>query len=182
MIGKTVYLRPLEKDDMEGVYQSTQDEEIRYMTGTRDTFTMAQLYEHYDRISNDDTRYDFAICLIEGDHLLGDLSVLEIDLNNRKAGFRIAFHDRKFLNKGYGTEATRLALRFTFGELKLNRLQLEVFSHNIRGIRAYEKVGFKREGVLRQSLFLSNRYSDEIVMGMLHSDYSQVKRGPHIGF
>ncbi|MCH5470425.1 GNAT family N-acetyltransferase [Bacillus toyonensis] len=45
----------------------------------------------------------------------------------------------------------KIVLRFVFEQLKLNDLQLEVFNHNICGIRAYEKGG--KEGTLRQSLF-----------------------------
>ncbi|MGE6541506.1 GNAT family N-acetyltransferase [Bacillus luti] len=175
MTGYSVYLRPIKKEDMRNFYKAVQDEELRYMTGTRNTFTMEQLYKHYEQITNDHTRYDFAICLLNSDELLGDLSILEIDQTNQKAGFRIALHNTNYLNKGYGTEATKLALQFTFEELKLNRLQLEVFSHNTRGIKAYEKVGFKKEGILRQSLYLNNQYSDEIIMGMLKKDYHKLK-------
>lgn len=103
--------------------------------------------------------------------ILGDLSILDIDPLNKKAGFRIALHNRTTLNNGYGTAATQLALAFAFEELKLNRLELEVFSHNIRGLKAYEKAGFKKEGTLRQSLYLNHTYSDEILMGMLRDDY-----------
>nr|WP_240521164.1 GNAT family protein [Bacillus thuringiensis] len=55
------------------------------------------------------------------------------------------------IGKGYGTEVIKIVLRFVFEQLKLNDLQLEVFNHNICGIRAYEKGG--KEGTLRQSLF-----------------------------
>ncbi|MBJ3787789.1 GNAT family N-acetyltransferase, partial [Bacillus sp. OA1] len=44
-------------------------------------------------------------------------------------------------------------------------------SHNLRGIKAYEKVGFVKEGTLRQSLFYNDTYSDEIIMAILKSDY-----------
>jgi RimJ/RimL family protein N-acetyltransferase len=156
---------------MESLYKAVHDEELRYMTGTRNTFTMEQLNEHYERITSDDSRYDFVICLLDSDDLLGDLSILEIDQTNRKAGFRIALHNTNYLNKGFGTEAVQLALQFTFEKLKLNRLQLEVYSHNIRGIKAYEKAGFKKEGIIRESLYMNDQYSDEIIMGMLQKDY-----------
>jgi hypothetical protein len=55
-----VYLRPIKREDMESAYKATQDDEIRYMTGTRNTFTMEQLFAHYERITNDDTRVDFS--------------------------------------------------------------------------------------------------------------------------
>jgi len=172
--GKLVYLRPFEKRDLESLHHAIHDEEIRYMTGTRNKSTMEQLYDYFERINSDDERRDFAICLCESDEIAGDLSIMDIDPFNHKAGFRIALHDRNHLNKGYGTEAVKLALQYAFEELKLNRLQLEVFSHNARGIRSYEKAGFKQEGVIRQSLYYNDQYSDEIIMGMLKEDYDKL--------
>lgn len=173
--GDHVYLRPIQKEDMYSFYQATQDEEIRYMTGTRDSFTMEQLAHHFTTISQDESRRDFAICLSQNNELIGDLSIVEIDEMNKKAGFRIAIHNPTYFNKGYGSEATKLAILFSFEQLKLNRLQLEVFSHNKRGMKAYEKVGFKKEGVLRQSLYINNQYSDEIIMGITRADYKTFK-------
>lgn len=166
-----VYLRAIKDEDMESIYMACQDEEMLYMTGTRRSFTREEITGSYKQFRQDPTRYDFAICLAQSNELLGDLAILDIDLANQKAGFRIALHDPTTLNKGYGTEATRLALAFAFEELKLNRLELEVYSHNVRGIKAYEKAGFKQEGTLRQSLYLNNTYSDEILMAMLWEDY-----------
>ncbi|MFB5763720.1 GNAT family N-acetyltransferase [Paenibacillus medicaginis] len=177
MRGKTVYLRPVREEDMASFYEAVCDEEIRYMTGTKKTFTMEQLYEHFERITKDETRHDFAICLVNDDTIIGDLSILEIDADNRKAFFRIALHNKLYFNKGYGTEAVRLAMEFSFENLKLNRLQLEVFSHNVRGVKAYEKAGFKKEGILRQSLLYNNQYFDEIIMGMLKQDYNKLMAG-----
>lgn len=169
--GMFVYLRPIKDEDIESIYKSCQDEEFLYMTGTRKSFTHDEINKSYKQFSNDPTRYDFAICLLDSNEIIGDLAILDIDQDNKKAGFRISLHSRDTLNKGYGTEATQLAQKFTFEELKLNRLELEVFSHNIRGIKAYEKAGFKKEGTLRQSLFMNNKYSDEVLMGMLQEDY-----------
>lgn len=169
--GTSVYLRPINHKDMESVYRSCQDEEFLYMTGTRTSFTLDQIIKSYEQFSKDPTRYDFAICLLDNHEIIGDLSILDMDTDNKKAGFRISLHGRSALNKGYGTEATRLAQTFSFEELNLNRLELEVYSHNIRGIKAYEKAGFKKEGTLRQSLFMNDTYSDEILMGILQEDY-----------
>lgn len=169
--GTKVYLRVIQASDMDSIYRSCQDEETLYMTGTRNAFTLSQIKESYKRFSHDPTRHDLAICLMESHEIIGDLAILDIDLHNKKAGFRIALHSRISWNKGYGTEATQLALAFTFGELQLNRLELEVYSHNPRGIKAYEKAGFKKEGTLRQSLYMNHAYSDEILMGMLREDY-----------
>ncbi|WP_442905312.1 GNAT family N-acetyltransferase [Jeotgalibacillus sp. ET6] len=169
--GRKVYLRPLQKEDLESMHRATQNDEIRYMTGTTRHFTMEHVEAHYNRNLHDKTRHDFSICLKDTDRLIGDMSIMDIEEENKKAGFRIALHQVEFFNKGYGTEALSLALYFVFEKLRLNRLQLEVYSHNLRGIKSYEKAGFKIEGRLRQSIVLNNEYSDEIVMGMLREEY-----------
>lgn len=92
-----------------------------------------------DHCKNDSSRYDFAICLKGNDTMIGDLSILDINKEDNKAGFRIALSTIDLTGKGYGTAAIKSVLPFAFDELKINRLQLEVYSHNLRGIRAYEK-------------------------------------------
>ncbi len=131
--GQSVYLRPIRDEDIDSIYMGCQDEEILYMTGTHQRFTRDNIVNSYKQFKQDSSRYDFAICLIENDEVIGDLAILDIDQNNYKAGFRISLHSQNKLGKGYGTEAIRLAQRFTFEELKLNRLELEVYSHNVRG-------------------------------------------------
>ena len=172
---KRIYLRPLCVLDAPIMLESTMDQEIRYMTGTNSIFSLEQIKKHIDHINNDDSRYDFAICLNSNDEMIGELSILDIDEVNKKAGFRISMAAISLTGKGYGTEAIKIVLRFVFEQLQLNRLQLEVFSHNIRGISAYEKVGFVKEGILRQSIYIDNRYSDEIIMAILKSDYKNLE-------
>ncbi len=173
--GRLTYLRPITEEDFESIYKATKDSEIRYMTGTINNFTLEDIKWHYERVNKDDSRYDFAICLKRSNEIIGDITISDIDRMDNKEGFRIALHNLGNLGKGYGTEAVKLAIYFAFEELKLNRLQLEVFSHNPRGVKAYEKAGFTIEGALRQSLYINNQYSDEIIMGILREEYNKMK-------
>lgn len=177
MRNSKIFIRPLEIEDMTSFYHAIRDDEIRYMTGTKAIHSMEELRKYYYHTIKDDSRRDMAICLHESRELIGDFSVMDIDGQNRKAGFRIALHDPRYFGQGYGTEAVGLALDYAFGDLGLNRLQLEVYSHNPRAIRAYEKAGFKKEGVLRESLLVDGTYSDEVIMAMLRKEYEQLKRG-----
>ncbi|WP_156857371.1 GNAT family N-acetyltransferase [Oceanobacillus sp. AG] len=166
-----VYLRNLRESDAQTILEATKNEEIRYMTGTKHHFTLEQIKDYIEKVKNDSSRYDFAICLKGNDTMIGDLSILDINKEDNKAGFRIAMSTIDLTGKGYGTAAIKSVLPFVFDELKINRLQLEVYSHNLRGIRAYEKVGFVKEGVLRQSLHYNGTFSDEIIMAILREDW-----------
>lgn len=174
--GERIYLRELRKSDAEQMLETSKNEEIRYMTGTKHTLTLDLIKDYIARVKDDPSRLDFAICLKVDETMIGDLSIMDINEDDRKAGFRIALSNMEVTGKGYGTEAIKLILPYVFEDLKLNRLQLEVYSHNPRAIRAYEKCGFVKEGVLRQSLYYNGKYSDEIMMSIIKEDYEKMQK------
>jgi RimJ/RimL family protein N-acetyltransferase len=83
-------------------------------------------------------------------------------------------------NQGYGTEAVRLAMRFGFEELNLNRIELCVFDHNPRGIRVYEKCGFVAEGRMRQASFRHGQYRDVLRYAILRSEWSATRKSADV--
>jgi RimJ/RimL family protein N-acetyltransferase len=97
---------------------------------------------------------------------------------NRHTSFGIVVGDKTEWGKGYGSEATQLMVGHAFETLNLNRVWLRVFEYNARGIRAYEKVGFKKEGVLRQDRFQDGRYWDTFAMAILRDEYSSLTFQP----
>ena len=88
--------------------------------------------------------------------------------------------EKSMWGKGYGTEATRLVVRYAFEELHLNRVQLHVYEYNLRGVRVYEKVGFRREGVLRQEHMYDGRFWDTVVMAILREEWEKRSALPEI--
>lgn len=61
---------------------------------------------------------------------------------DRSALFRIVIGEKDTWGRGYGTEATRLAVEEAFDTHDLDEVRLEVFKHNPRAIAAYRRVGF----------------------------------------
>ena len=82
---------------------------------------------------------------------------------------RIALGRQK--NKGYGTECVKRVLDFAFDDLKLNKVELEVYDFNPRAIHVYEKVGFKIEGRKREVFYRDGLFHDLILMGILVKEY-----------
>lgn len=106
--------------------------------------------------------------------LIGNTGFLNIDQRARSAEIGIFIGDKQYWNKGYGTEAMRLMVNYGFQALNLNRIFLRVFETNLRGVRCYEKVGFKHEGRLRQAHFANGTYIDVLMMSILKGEWKEV--------
>ena len=171
--GERIYLRSYEMRDKEVVLAGVNEPVGARLTGTHgDGFTLEQI-ERYIQMNIDnegDGRYGWVICLAD-DTVVGEVVINEIDENNRSASIRIALYDPKYFGQGYGSEAMRLAVDFGFKQANLHRISLGVFNFNPRAIHVYEKIGFKREGVLRDALFWDGEFHDEIIMGILESEW-----------
>ena len=75
--------------------------------------------------------------------LIGTAAITDLSTVRNTCLFRIVIGDKESWGHGYGTEATRLVAQEVFETLPVTRFRLEVFAHNPRAIRAYERVGFR---------------------------------------
>jgi ribosomal-protein-alanine N-acetyltransferase len=73
--------------------------------------------------------------------------------------------------QGYATEAARALLRWAFDTLDLNRLQAEADTRNMASARVLEKLGFVREGTLREDCIVNGEVSDSWVYGLLRREW-----------
>lgn len=71
---------------------------------------------------------------------------------------------------GYATEAAHAVLRWAFDTLDLNRVQAESDTRNAASARVLEKVGFVREGTLREDCVVNGEVSDSWVFGLIRRD------------
>jgi RimJ/RimL family protein N-acetyltransferase len=177
LIGTQVYLRGMERADAPAFASYLNDPEVRRFLLLRPRpIALAEEEAYIDRITQSEHDVAFAIVLRQDDRLIGATALHQIDFLRRNCAFGIVIGDPGEWGKGHGTEATRLIVGHAFETLNLNRVWLHVYEYNPRGIRAYEKVGFRREGVLRQDTFRDGRYWDTVVMGILREEWEALRR------
>jgi len=102
------------------------------------------------------------------DRVVGHLQMFRIPFERRKgvADLFIYIH-QDFQNLGLGTLMMKKAIEVA-KERGFHRLGLTVVADNHRAIKVYEKVGFKKEGVARETFYGDDhRYHDEVEMGIL---------------
>lgn len=169
LVGANVYLRPLDRGDAPAFVTWMNDPDLSRFLLTCRPMTLRAEEEYIDSLAQGE-RISLGIVLRDGDRLIGGAGLHDIDSRCRKATFGILIGPPEERGKGYGTEATRLVVGYAFETLNMNKVCLHVYEYNPRGVRTYEKVGFRREGVLRQETYRDGRYWDTIVMGILREE------------
>jgi RimJ/RimL family protein N-acetyltransferase len=176
LVGPSIYLRPLEREDARTIVPWFNDPEVmRYLLRYR-PLTLTEEEEFLKRMAQSETDLALGIVRKGEDRLIGATGFHHIDARCRHASFGILLGDKEAWGKGYGTEATGLMVGYAFETLNLNRVWLHVYEYNERGKRAYEKVGFRVEGRLRQDTFRDGRYWDTLVMGILRDEWRALHR------
>lgn len=80
---------------------------------------------------------------------------------------------RPFWGQGYMHEALQMLLAYAFGKLHLNRLEADIDPRNASSARSLERLGFVKEGHLRQRWIVSGEVSDTGFYGLLRDDWMQ---------
>jgi len=119
--------------------------------------------------------YAFRIRTLADDALIGTVALVTIKWTNQTAMFGIAIGDSTNWGKGYGSDAICLALRYAFYELNLHRVWLTTISYNERGVAAFEKAGFRPEGVSREMIHREGRRYDLLHYGLLRHEWEAMQ-------
>jgi diamine N-acetyltransferase len=179
IIGHSIRFRAIERGDLPTFVTWLNDPEVQQGIMIHHPFSQAEEENWYERmIKNPIDQHVMGIEVRETEpeageeqwKLIGNLAFNEIDWRNRAAEFGIMIGDKKYWNRGYGTEAVLLLVNHGFNTLNLNRIFLRVFENNPRAIRAYEKAGFVHEGRLRQAEFRDGKYIDVLMMSRLKDE------------
>ncbi len=116
-----------------------------------------------------DEAYPFLI-FRDDDTLVGGLTVGQVRRGVSQTATLGYWMGQPHAGRGYMSRAVRAAAHFSFGTLRLHRLEAACLLHNAASIQVLERVGFTREGVARSYLRINGRWQDHILFGLLESD------------
>jgi RimJ/RimL family protein N-acetyltransferase len=175
MIGEKTYLAPMNMDDLEKYAHWVNDLNVTLFTDLTDSIIEQDKERQLlHNLTNNPRNRVMVIISRETDTAIGFIGLHEINWMNRNAALGIMIGDKGQWNKGYGTEAISLMLDFGFNVLNLNSVYLRTISFNARGMRCFEKCGFKQAGVSRQFKFIAGQYYDMIHYDILAEEFKSV--------
>jgi len=171
--GERVYLRPAERSDLATFVRWFNDAEtVRYL-GMLGPMSLAGEERWFDAMLERMGKRDFhfVICLRSDGRPIGTAGLHAVDFESGSAAFGIAIGDEADRNRGLGTDALGAICDFGFGDLRLERIYLDVYAPNERARRSYERAGFVLEGTQRRAHFSDGRFDDVHRMSLLRDEW-----------
>lgn len=169
-----IRLQPMEAKDWTRLVQWTDSPEfLLQWAGPKFRFPLdeAQLLRHVEEEGV--FRRNFKVVLPDDAEMVGHVELNQIDLQNRSATVSRVLLDPHRRGGGWGQAMVGEVVRIAFEELHLHRLDLYVFDFNCSAIACYEKVGFRREGMLRHARKVGKEYWNLCVMGLLEDEWKE---------
>ncbi len=167
LIGKLVMLRAIEDRDRALMAESKRDPEFLRLVGEEETVEPPLTDDQFESVKQ--SQFHWAIEV--NDSCIGIALIHSLNEKDKQAVYAIAIFESENWGRGYGEESTRLVLDHAFNTLSLHRVWLRVLAYNHRAIRCYEKCGFIIEGTQRESALLNGVWYDDILMGILASEF-----------
>ena len=161
-------LEPLSLDHLDGIMTWVNDPEVTFYFATlHRIITRQDEARIVSKIIASDTDRVFSI--FEGDTYLGQIGISQIywPARNGRLGIMLA---RNAWGRGVAQAAGRLIIDRAFQELSLHKLWLILRSDNAKGLHIWSKLGFQREGLLRDEYFSADSFHTMVRMGMLETD------------
>jgi diamine N-acetyltransferase len=176
--GENVFLRPSERSDIPTFVRWFSDGETTRYLKMRAPMSLASEEKWFEAMLERQGKsdYHFVICLLADGRAIGTAGLHELDLASGSAAFGISIGEKDEWNKGYGTDALNAICDFGFGELRLERIWLEVYAPNARARRSYEKAGFTLEGTQRRAQCATGGPLDTHMMSLLRDEWRALPR------
>jgi len=165
LLGKSARLRPFEWSDAEKYRTWVNDSEIINLVDRVRPVTAVEHRRWYERISEDSQIAIFAVDAMPDEKFVGCIWLYGIDPRHRHAELRILIGNREYWGSGVGTEAIRILIDFAFNKLNLHKVYAYVLASNQRALKTFRKVGFIREGVLKQERYVNGKFVDVVRFG-----------------
>lgn len=125
----------------------------------------------FDKMIVDPSRREFAIYTVEDNQYIGFCGLFNKDINTKSAELHCVIGNKNYWSGGYGTEVYTLLMNYGFCEWGLNRIYGYQLLHNFGAHRVVEKLGWTREGLLRQYTYSHGTLKDVYVVAILKSDW-----------
>ena len=172
-----IRLRQITDDDVDSIYRIFSHPEVMRYWSTPplvDRHAAAELVSEIHDLFQRQVMLKWGIARKRDDEIIGTTTLFNLNLDNRRAEIGYGL-DRAEWGNGYMQEALHALLDYAFNVLDLHRLEADVDPRNMNSIRTVEKLGFQREGYLRERWQVGGEIQDALFFGLLRPEWEQLQ-------
>ena len=170
LVGPRISLRALESRDEPALFEIHSDPDVmRYWSSPpwSDPAQAAAMLERDAASAGSHYRWGVAD---PDDRVVGTVSLFRDDEQSRRMELGYVL-GRPAQGRGWATEAVGLALDHAFGGIGLHRVEADTDPRNVRSCALLERLGFVREGTLRERWIVADEVSDTALYGLLAREW-----------
>ncbi len=163
--GEHIFLRALEKEDLDFLFKLENDTGIWEISGTVAPYSKSILefyLENAHRDIYDVKQLRLVICTNNG-IVLGLIDLFDFDPKNKRAGIGIIIVEESKRNRGVGSEALEILCTYAFHSLELHQLYANILEENERSIHLFKKLGFTKVGIKKDWVSSGGEYKNEVL-------------------
>jgi RimJ/RimL family protein N-acetyltransferase len=167
-----IYIAELDDSHLTQVMTWKNDVQLaRQIVSSEKPVTLEEVSDWFIRTINDPQQALFGIFLSINQACIGIARLMFIDKVHRTAEVGIYIGAADMRSHGFGREAVMQLLRYSFCDLKLERLYLRVLADNEAARRCYQACGFAEEGVWREHVCVNGKRHNMLLMGLLRREF-----------
>lgn len=168
------YLRKFSYDDMEAYYNYISDSEVNKYVPKECIpqsleLTKAEIDYCLDLYKYKRSIY-WALARLDNNRLIGScgFNYWNRDHSRAEISYDLA---KEYWGKGIMTKAAKAVISYAFTHMQLHRIEATVTPTNVGSLKVLKKIGFQKEGVLRQQKLLHGKFYDAVMLSLLQSEY-----------
>lgn len=169
--GKNIYLRALELEDLEFLYQLENNElvwEVSNTTTPYSKFILKQYLENSYKDIFEAKQLRLVICVSGSDKLIGCVDLFDFVPKHKRVGVGIIISSKQDLQKGYASEALKMICNYVFTHLNLHQVYANITEDNQPSISLFENAKFKKVGIKLDWIYSFGKFKNELLYQLVN--------------
>lgn len=171
-------IRPIKLDDKNEIFEYRSDTETnKYQGWIPKTIADVETFigNTSKQINEPETWFQFVLIEKETQKVIGDLGIHFLDKENKQVEIGCTLN-KVFQNKGYAKESVKKAIDYLFKELNKHRIITSIDPYNKNSIRLVESIGFRKEAHFIESLFINEKWVDDLIYALIEKDWEKINK------
>lgn len=171
---KRLILRPISESDRQEIFEYRSDNETnKYQSWIPKTIVDVETFigRISKQINEPGTWFQFVIIEKQTRKIIGDLGIHFFDKENNQVEIGCTLN-KSFQNYGFATESIKRVIDFLFNDLNKHRIIASIDPRNEKSIRLVERIGFRKESHLVDSIYVNGKWFDDLIYDLLKKDWN----------